>query len=164
MLPQKCRHTIGHSREKKAERPIGCQERSDVIPDLWRSECQASSRPPVVRMRHCRTLGQILDWLLIQLTCVIIIITCANQYVCVCSSVRALGTAAVDMCQVATGGADAYYHIGMHCWDIAASAIIVQEAGGVVTDTDGQYLTRAGPRAPAALSLVRVSPQARSST
>ncbi|KAM3604043.1 uncharacterized protein V6R79_005645 [Siganus canaliculatus] len=55
--------------------------------------------------------------------------------------VRALGTAAVDMCQVATGGADAYYHIGMHCWDIAASAIIVQEAGGVVVDTDGLYLT-----------------------
>lgn len=61
--------------------------------------------------------------------------------VCVlcCGSVRALGTAAVDMCQVATGGADAYYHIGMHCWDIAASAIIVQEAGGVVMDTDGVY-------------------------
>lgn len=55
-------------------------------------------------------------------------------------SVRALGTAAVDMCQVAVGGADAYYHIGMHCWDIAASAIIVQEAGGVVTDTDGARL------------------------
>lgn len=55
-------------------------------------------------------------------------------------SVRALGTAAVDMCQVAVGGADAYYHIGMHCWDIAASAIIVQEAGGVVTDTDGLWL------------------------
>lgn len=54
---------------------------------------------------------------------------------------RALGTAAVDMCQVATGGADAYYHIGMHCWDIAASAIIVQEAGGVVMDTDGAYST-----------------------
>uniref|UniRef100_A0A3B4F7B3 Inositol monophosphatase n=1 Tax=Pundamilia nyererei TaxID=303518 RepID=A0A3B4F7B3_9CICH len=54
--------------------------------------------------------------------------------------VRALGTAAVDMCQVATGGADAYYHIGMHCWDIAASAIIVREAGGVVKDTDGLYL------------------------
>lgn len=53
---------------------------------------------------------------------------------------RALGTAAVDMCQVATGGADAYYHIGMHCWDIAASAIIVREAGGVIIDTDGLYL------------------------
>lgn len=57
-----------------------------------------------------------------------------------CFRVRALGTAAVDMCQVATGGADAYYHIGMHCWDIAASAIIVREAGGVVKDTDGLYL------------------------
>ncbi|MBN3321146.1 IMPA1 monophosphatase, partial [Atractosteus spatula] len=51
--------------------------------------------------------------------------------------IRAVGTAAVDMCLVATGGADAYYHIGMHCWDIAASAIIVTEAGGVVLDTDG---------------------------
>lgn len=62
---------------------------------------------------------------------------CCSMTTCVYSSVRALGTAAVDMCQVATGGADAYYHIGMHCWDIAASAIIVQEAGGVVMDTDG---------------------------
>lgn len=51
--------------------------------------------------------------------------------------IRAMGTAAVDMCQVAAGGADAYYHVGMHCWDIAASAIIVQEAGGVVMDMDG---------------------------
>ncbi|KAJ3594497.1 hypothetical protein NHX12_003804 [Muraenolepis orangiensis] len=50
--------------------------------------------------------------------------------------VRAVGTAAVDMCLVAGGGADVYYHIGMHCWDIAASALIVQEAGGVVIDTD----------------------------
>ncbi|XP_036375475.1 inositol monophosphatase 1-like [Megalops cyprinoides] len=51
--------------------------------------------------------------------------------------IRAVGTAAVDMCLVATAGADAYYHIGMHCWDIAASALIVTEAGGVVIDTDG---------------------------
>ncbi|XP_030630547.1 inositol monophosphatase 1-like [Chanos chanos] len=51
--------------------------------------------------------------------------------------IRAVGTAAVDMCLVATGGADAYYHIGMHCWDIAASALVVREAGGVVIDTNG---------------------------
>lgn len=94
-----------------------------------------------------------------------ILLTCCMLFVC--SSVRALGTAAVDMCQVATGGADAYYHIGMHCWDIAASAIIVQEAGGVVTDTDGLYLTcdvTSHLCLPAVLSLVRVSPQAQSST
>ncbi|XP_029971889.1 inositol monophosphatase 1-like [Salarias fasciatus] len=66
--------------------------------------------------------------------------------------VRALGTAAVDMCQVATGGADAYYHIGMHCWDIAASAIIVKEAGGVVTDTDGSEFDMMSRRVIAASS------------
>ncbi|CAB1453183.1 unnamed protein product [Pleuronectes platessa] len=66
--------------------------------------------------------------------------------------VRALGTAAVDMCQVATGGADAYYHIGMHCWDIAASAFIVQEAGGVVTDTDGSAFDMMSRRVMAASS------------
>lgn len=41
------------------------------------------------------------------------------------------------MCQVATGAADVYFHVGMHCWDIAAAALILQEAGGVVMDTDG---------------------------
>ncbi|KAL4623431.1 inositol monophosphatase 1-like [Arapaima gigas] len=51
--------------------------------------------------------------------------------------VRTMGTAAVDMCSVATAGADAYYHVGMHCWDIAASALIVSEAGGVVLDVTG---------------------------
>uniref|UniRef100_A0A673Z0X8 Inositol monophosphatase 1 n=1 Tax=Salmo trutta TaxID=8032 RepID=A0A673Z0X8_SALTR len=47
-----------------------------------------------------------------------------------------VGTATVDMCLVATAGADAYYHIGMHCWDIAASALIVKESDGVIIDTD----------------------------
>ncbi|MBN3289885.1 IMPA1 monophosphatase, partial [Polypterus senegalus] len=51
--------------------------------------------------------------------------------------IRAAGSAAIDMCLVATGGADAYYHIGMHCWDIAAASLIVTEAGGVVMDTNG---------------------------
>ncbi|XP_035861537.1 inositol monophosphatase 1-like [Sander lucioperca] len=66
--------------------------------------------------------------------------------------VRALGTAAVDMCQVAVGGADAYYHIGMHCWDIAAATIIVQEAGGVVMDTDGSVFDMMSRRVIAASS------------
>ncbi|XP_064409833.1 inositol monophosphatase 1 [Latimeria chalumnae] len=51
--------------------------------------------------------------------------------------IRAVGTAAVNMCIVATGGADAYYEMGIHCWDIAAAAVIVREAGGVVIDTAG---------------------------
>ncbi|CAB1341146.1 unnamed protein product [Coregonus sp. 'balchen'] len=37
----------------------------------------------------------------------------------------------------ATGAAEAYYQYGLHCWDIAAAAVIIREAGGVVIDTTG---------------------------
>ncbi|KPP67526.1 inositol monophosphatase-like, partial [Scleropages formosus] len=51
--------------------------------------------------------------------------------------IRCPGSAAVNMCLVACGSADAYYHIGIHCWDMAGGAIIVTEAGGVVMDVTG---------------------------
>uniref|UniRef100_A0A8C8ZBR3 Inositol-1-monophosphatase n=1 Tax=Prolemur simus TaxID=1328070 RepID=A0A8C8ZBR3_PROSS len=51
--------------------------------------------------------------------------------------IRGVGTAATNMCLVATGGADAYYEMGIHCWDIAGAAIIVSEAGGVLMDVTG---------------------------
>ncbi|KAG6928118.1 inositol monophosphatase 1 [Chelydra serpentina] len=51
--------------------------------------------------------------------------------------VRAVGTAAVNMCLVATGGADAYYEMGIHCWDMAGAGIIITEAGGVLLDVSG---------------------------
>ncbi|XP_072112273.1 inositol monophosphatase 1 [Mobula birostris] len=51
--------------------------------------------------------------------------------------IRALGSAAINMCMVASGGADAYYEMGIHCWDMAAAALIVTEAGGVVVDISG---------------------------
>uniref|UniRef100_A0A4W3GI26 Inositol-1-monophosphatase n=1 Tax=Callorhinchus milii TaxID=7868 RepID=A0A4W3GI26_CALMI len=54
-----------------------------------------------------------------------------------CHGIRALGTAAVNMCTVATGGADAYFEMGIHCWDMAAAAVIITEAGGVVLDISG---------------------------
>ena len=48
------------------------------------------------------------------------------------------GSAAVNMCLVACGQADAYYEYGIHCWDIAAGDIIVREAGGVCTLPTGK--------------------------
>nr|XP_033791068.1 inositol monophosphatase 1 isoform X2 [Geotrypetes seraphini] len=51
--------------------------------------------------------------------------------------IRAVGTAAVNMCLVATGGADAYFEMGIHCWDMAAASVIITEAGGVVLDASG---------------------------
>lgn len=51
--------------------------------------------------------------------------------------VRSFGTAAINMCQVALGVAQAYYEFGMHCWDYCAASVIVEEAGGVCVDTTG---------------------------
>ncbi|GAB1606400.1 inositol monophosphatase 1-like [Argonauta hians] len=50
---------------------------------------------------------------------------------------RAYGSAALNMCAVAQGEADGYAEYGIHCWDIAAGAVIVTEAGGVVMDPSG---------------------------
>lgn len=44
------------------------------------------------------------------------------------------------MCCVAAGYGEAYYHIGLHCWDMAAGALIVREAGGIVIDPSGQLV------------------------
>ena len=46
--------------------------------------------------------------------------------------VRSMGSCALDMCQVARGGADFYFEIGIHTWDLAAATVIVRESGGIV--------------------------------
>ncbi|XP_063062484.1 inositol monophosphatase 1-like [Engraulis encrasicolus] len=51
--------------------------------------------------------------------------------------IRGSGTAATNMCMVASGAVEAFFEIGIHCWDIAAGAVIVTEAGGVLMDVDG---------------------------
>ncbi|XP_029384902.1 inositol monophosphatase 1-like [Echeneis naucrates] len=51
--------------------------------------------------------------------------------------IRSPGSAAVNMCLVACGSADAYYHMGIHCWDMAGGAAVVKEAGGVIIDISG---------------------------
>ena len=50
---------------------------------------------------------------------------------------RRLGSAATDLVYVAAGRADAFYHINLSPWDVAAGAFIVRQAGGVVTDFAG---------------------------
>ena len=50
---------------------------------------------------------------------------------------RRAGTASLDLAWVAAGRLDAYYEIGLKPWDVAAGALLVREAGGVVLDFDG---------------------------
>ncbi|MCF0254207.1 MAG: inositol monophosphatase [Duodenibacillus sp.] len=52
------------------------------------------------------------------------------------SGVRRAGSAALDLCYVAAGRLDAFWESGLHVWDMAAGALIVLEAGGLVTDLD----------------------------
>lgn len=51
---------------------------------------------------------------------------------------RRLGSAALDLCYVAAGRLDAYYERGVHAWDVAAGGIILEEAGGRITDYRGE--------------------------
>jgi myo-inositol-1(or 4)-monophosphatase len=57
--------------------------------------------------------------------------------------IRRQGSAALDMVYVAAGRLDGYWTNSIHSWDIAAGAVIVEEAGGKVTDLLGgsNYLT-----------------------
>lgn len=50
---------------------------------------------------------------------------------------RRLGAAALDLCMVARGWFDGYWERKLAPWDVAAGALIVQEAGGTVTNTRG---------------------------
>ena len=54
--------------------------------------------------------------------------------------VRRLGSAALDLCYVACGRFDGFWEQNLHPWDTAAGWIIVEEAGGQVTDfSNGNY-------------------------
>ena len=51
--------------------------------------------------------------------------------------VRRLGSAAIDLCWVAAGRFDGFYEHNLQAWDSAAGFLIVQEAGGKITDFNG---------------------------
>ncbi len=51
--------------------------------------------------------------------------------------VRRLGSAALDLCYVASGRFDGYYEGALGAWDMAAGVLILKEAGGKITNYDG---------------------------
>jgi myo-inositol-1(or 4)-monophosphatase len=58
--------------------------------------------------------------------------------------VRRTGSAALDLAYVAAGRTDGFWEFGLRPWDVAAGAIIVEEARGRVTNMDGSELDLAG--------------------
>ena len=55
-----------------------------------------------------------------------------------CAGVRRAGSAALDLAYVAAGRLDAFWEFGLGPWDIAAGALLITEAGGLVGDLEGE--------------------------
>lgn len=53
-------------------------------------------------------------------------------------SLRSDGSAALDLCHIACGRLDGYWELDLGPWDMAAGSLIVQEAGGMVTQVNGE--------------------------
>ncbi|WP_024288079.1 inositol monophosphatase family protein [Cellulomonas sp. KRMCY2] len=68
--------------------------------------------------------------------------------------IRRIGSAAMDLCMLASGNLDAYYERGLQPWDLAAASLVAREAGAVVTGLRGapagEEMTVAGPAVTAA--------------
>ncbi len=54
-----------------------------------------------------------------------------------CKDVRRAGSAALDLAYVAAGRYDGFWEMGLKQWDIAAGSLMIQEAGGLVSDFRG---------------------------
>jgi myo-inositol-1(or 4)-monophosphatase len=60
-------------------------------------------------------------------------------------SVREIGSAVFNLASVAAGRLDAFWELSLGAWDVAAGALLVEEAGGTVTSTRGGPLDLAAP-------------------
>lgn len=52
---------------------------------------------------------------------------------------RRAGSAALDLAYVAAGRLDGFFELGLNAWDIAAGVLLITEAGGTVTDLNGEH-------------------------
>jgi myo-inositol-1(or 4)-monophosphatase len=76
-----------------------------------------------------------------------------------------LGSPALGLCYVAAGRTHAYFHLKLHLWDVAAAAVILQEAGAILTNgtggswlySDGSYLATNGRLHGGMLRLLRAA-------
>jgi myo-inositol-1(or 4)-monophosphatase len=67
-----------------------------------------------------------------------------GRFAALSRGMRRLGAAALDLCYVACGRLDGYYERDVWPWDVAAGSLILEEAGGKVTDYRGGALDLAG--------------------
>lgn len=72
-------------------------------------------------------------------------IDCFRELVPISTGVRRAGSAALDLAHVACGRLDGFWEMGLSRWDIAAGCLLIEEAGGLVSDfNDGQHFLDSG--------------------
>jgi myo-inositol-1(or 4)-monophosphatase len=63
-----------------------------------------------------------------------------NRFIMEARAIRRDGSAALDLCYVAAGRFDGFWELKLYAWDVAAGKLLVEEAGGTVTDFRGGQL------------------------
>jgi myo-inositol-1(or 4)-monophosphatase len=61
-----------------------------------------------------------------------------NSFIFEVEDIRRMGSAALDLCYVATGRFDGFWELYLNSWDVAAGILLVQEAGGKVTNENNE--------------------------
>ena len=64
-----------------------------------------------------------------------------------CSDIRRCGSAALDLVYLAAGRNDMFFELSLYPWDVAAAQLIVKEAGGIISDINGNSLDLSGRNA-----------------
>ena len=75
-----------------------------------------------------------------------------EKFLSSCHDVRRLGSAALDLCWLAAGRTDGYWEDNLNPWDVAAGVLILQEAGGKVTDFNGRKYKKISDYGPTLLA------------
>ncbi len=65
----------------------------------------------------------------------------ASRYMARAEDLRRSGSAALDLCMIASGRAEFFFELMLSPWDYAAGALLVEEAGGLTCDLEGRALT-----------------------
>lgn len=68
-----------------------------------------------------------------------------KQIFFLCEDIRRIGSAAIELAYVAAGRVDIYLERNLKPWDYAAAIIIIEEAGGIITDYKGQAIDISKP-------------------
>jgi myo-inositol-1(or 4)-monophosphatase len=69
------------------------------------------------------------------------VLKCMANLLPITRDIRRFGAASLDLCYLAKGKFDAYYECNLKPWDVAAGILILQEAGGKVTNEKGEPYT-----------------------